>query len=277
MIKLMFITNNPDLAEYAEFCGVERIFIDLEIIGKSERQGHLDTLISQHSLSDIPIVKSRLKKSQLLVRVNPLHSGTKHEVETAIASGADLLMLPMFRTVREVQLFSHHVDGRVGIIPLIETFDAAQSLQSLFKVKGIYEIFIGLNDLHLDMKLDFMFETLANGFVDGLVETIKKAGFNFGFGGIARVGEGVIPGESVLAEHVRLGSSSVILSRTFHRQSVSVKALKSTVGLKQEIEKLRYEEERLKKRDKMKIEDDKLRLKNIVREFVERKRREASF
>lgn len=276
MIKLMFITNNPDLAEYAECCGVARIFIDLEVMGKSERQGHLDTLISQHSLADIPMVKSKLKKSQLLVRVNPLHSGTRQEVETAIAGGADLLMLPMFRTVRDVQIFSDYVDGRVGIIPLIETFDAAQSLQSLLKVKGISEIFIGLNDLHLDMKLDFIFETLANGFIEGLVNTIKKAGFNFGFGGIARVGEGVIPGECVLAEHVRLSSSSVILSRTFHRQSTSVKALKSTGGLKQEIEKLRYEEERLKKRDKKKIEDDKLRLKNIVRECVERRKREKS-
>lgn len=37
----------------------------------------------------------------------------------------------------------------------------------------------------------------------------------FGFGGIARIGDGLLPAEKILAEHVRLGSSSVILSRTF--------------------------------------------------------------
>ena len=72
------------------------------------------------------------------------------------------------------------------------------------------------------MKLNFMFEPLANGFVDDMVNIIKGAGLAFGFGGIARVGEGIVPGEAVLAEHVRLGSNSVILSRTFHRQSKTV-------------------------------------------------------
>ena len=37
----------------------------------------------------------------------------------------------------------------------------------------------------------------------------------FGFGGIARIGEGDLPSDNILGEHVRLGSQSVILSRTF--------------------------------------------------------------
>lgn len=37
----------------------------------------------------------------------------------------------------------------------------------------------------------------------------------FGFGGIARIGEGDLPSDYILGEHVRLGSTSVILSRTF--------------------------------------------------------------
>ena len=45
-MKFMLITNKPELASYAEECGVGRIFIDLEINGKQERQGHLDTLIA---------------------------------------------------------------------------------------------------------------------------------------------------------------------------------------------------------------------------------------
>ena len=34
MLKLMYITNNPDVAACAENAGVDRIFIDMEYIGK---------------------------------------------------------------------------------------------------------------------------------------------------------------------------------------------------------------------------------------------------
>ena len=45
------------------------------------------------------------------------------------------------------------------------------------------------------MGLKFMFEPLANGLIDEVAHIITSAGLPFGFGGIARVGEGIIPGE----------------------------------------------------------------------------------
>ncbi len=68
----MLITNNPEVAKYAEDCGVGRIFLDLEVNGKQERQGHLDTLISQHKMQDISEVKAKITRSKLLVRLNPM-------------------------------------------------------------------------------------------------------------------------------------------------------------------------------------------------------------
>ena len=53
MLKLMYITNRPEIAEIAENAGVDRIFIDLEQIGKAERQEGMDTVQSLHSLDDI--------------------------------------------------------------------------------------------------------------------------------------------------------------------------------------------------------------------------------
>lgn len=38
-LKLMYITNQPEIAQIAESAGVDRIFVDLEYIGKSDRQG----------------------------------------------------------------------------------------------------------------------------------------------------------------------------------------------------------------------------------------------
>ena len=61
-----------------------------------------------------------------------------------------------------------------------------------------------------------MFEPLANGLVERVAAAARRQGLRFGFGGIARLDEGLLPGRDVLAEHLRLGSQAVILSRTFH-------------------------------------------------------------
>ena len=41
-IKLMFCTNRPDVAAVAEEAGVDRIWVDMEYLGKAQRQGHQD-------------------------------------------------------------------------------------------------------------------------------------------------------------------------------------------------------------------------------------------
>ena len=52
-LKLMYITNSVDVALIAEKYGVDRIWIDLETLGKQERQGHIDSVKSKHSINDI--------------------------------------------------------------------------------------------------------------------------------------------------------------------------------------------------------------------------------
>ena len=37
MLKLMYITNRPAVARIAENAGVDRIFVDMEYIGKDKR------------------------------------------------------------------------------------------------------------------------------------------------------------------------------------------------------------------------------------------------
>ena len=95
MIKLMYITNNPTIAEIADSAGVDRVFIDLEVVGKAERQGGMDTVQSHHSISDIPIVKQKLRNSELLVRSNPIYNDSKNEINKIVTSGADIIMLSL--------------------------------------------------------------------------------------------------------------------------------------------------------------------------------------
>lgn len=216
-MNLIFITENPDHAKELSDAGVNYIMIDLEINGKHERQGHLNTVISKHNIESIGSVLRAIKGSsaKILVRVNPLYEDSKREIDRAIALGASKLMLPMFRSCDEVEIFLSMVDGRIPVTLLVETAAAVARLPDILRLPGDYDIYVGLNDLHLEMKLNFMFELLIkDGIVEYISEHCKRAGRMFGFGGVSRLGgKSLLPAEDVLSEHKRLGSSSVILSR----------------------------------------------------------------
>lgn len=219
-LKFMYITNSPKIAQIAEAAGVDRIFVDMEYIGKSDRQCGMDTVQSHHTLEDVKKIANAIKKAELLVRVNPIHEATeeyissKEEIDRAIENGAQILMLPYFKTVEEVKIFVKLVDGRAKTMPLLETPEAVECIDEILKLE-IDEILIGLNDLSLGYGKKFMFELLVDGTVENLCNKFKKKGIPYGFGGIAGLGKGMLPAEKIIIEHYRLGSSRVILSRSF--------------------------------------------------------------
>lgn len=214
-LTLMYITNNPEIAIIAENSGVDWIFVDLEINGKEERQGHLDTVISRHSIEDVKIIKSVLTKSKLLVRINPIFGGSMDEIDRVVKDGAEIVMLPFFKTKLEVETFVQLLNGRAKACLLLETPEAVENIESILSVDGLDYIHIGLNDLHLGYGMTFMFELLADGTVESLCEKLKRKNITYGFGGIAQLGQGELPAERIIAEHYRLGSSMAILSRSF--------------------------------------------------------------
>lgn len=220
-LDLMYITNKPDVATIAMASGVDKIFIDMEYIGKDERQRGLDTVKSHHIINDVYVMRAITPRGRLLVRINPIHvktdnyCDTKYEIDEIINAGADIIMLPMFGTVEEVEKFIGYVGGRAKTMLLFETPMAVKNLDDILKVGGIDSVHIGLNDLHLAYGRKFMFELLADGTVDSIIERIRKSGIKYGFGGIARIGYGMLPAEYIIAEHYRLGSSMAILSRSF--------------------------------------------------------------
>ncbi|PLW78205.1 aldolase/citrate lyase family protein [Cohaesibacter celericrescens] len=270
MLKLMLITNDPDFAKFAEGVGVNRIFVDLEINGKLARQQHLDTFITSHKMDDVAKVKRALSKAELLVRLNPLYDGTEREIDQAIEAGADFLMLPMFTSATQLQQFSTMVRGRAGIVPLIETAAAFEDLDRIAQVPGVTELFVGLNDLHLDMGMDFMFEPLIDGKIQHFAECSKQYDKPFGFGGVARMGEGLVSGRAVVSEHVRLGSELVILSRTFYRKEDD--GQHDLEAFAEAIAQLREAERILMQRSSEQVRDDQEELRKSVNIVVEKKR-----
>lgn len=217
----MYITNNPITAAIAQDAGVDRIWVDMEYLGKEARQGALDTVKNHHTIDDIKKIRPVVKSAELLVRVNPIHKAagpvcdSKTEIDMAVNAGADVVMLPMFKTAEEVKYFISIVNKRAKVQLLFETVEAVNNIDEILDIPGIDEIHIGLNDLHLDMKLDFMFELLCGDTVKNICRAAAKRGIKYGFGGIARVGLGMLPAEYIIAEHYRLGSTAAILSRSF--------------------------------------------------------------
>jgi hypothetical protein len=236
----MLITADPEVARYAESCGVGRIFVDMEVMGKQERQGHLDTHKASHTLMDVARVRDVLTKAELMVRLNPLHEGSADEIEGAIRNGADRLMLPMFRTPEEVRDFLWMVPVGIPVTLLVETPQALVRLPAyLPNLKSSDEIYFGLNDLSLGLDLQFLFEPLAGGLLDRPAIMLRERQIPFGFGGVARLEGGELSAERILGEHVRLGSSWVILSRAFHANAGLETPWARQIDLDHEIGRLR--------------------------------------
>ena len=261
MLELIQITNDPAFARRCDAQGGFRLFVDLERLGKAERQAGRNTFISVHDIEDVGRIKEVLRHSQLMVRVNPLNANTAAEVDAVVARGADLLMLPMFKRAAELREFAALVAGRLPIVPLLETGAALECLEDWIATPGLTEVYVGLNDLHLSLGHRFMFEPLALGLVDRVAQAAQRQGLRFGFGGIARVDEGQLPGRDVLAEHLRLGSGSVILSRTFHRGD-------ETDSFEDEVAKLRAAEKELSHRSPAQVDADAGRIAGVIRRIA---------
>lgn len=220
-LKLMYITNRPDVALVAEQAGVDRIFVDMEYIGKAERQKMIDSVQNHHTVDDVKQIRAALTKADLVVRVNPIHdastmyNSSEEEIKDVINAGADIVMLPFFKTKAEVKRFISYVNGKAKALLLLETPEAVQNIEEILEVPGIDEIHIGLNDLSLGYGKSFMFELLTDGTVETLCLKFKHKGIPYGFGGVGSIGSGLLPAETILREHYRLGSSMVILSRSF--------------------------------------------------------------
>ena len=273
-LKLMYITNRIDVAKIADETGVDRIFIDLEYIGKEDRQQGLDSVKSYHTVSDIINIKKVIKNAELVVRVNPMHEktsdfmGSDYEINSVIDAGADLIMLPMYRSMDEVEKFLKIVNGRAKTQLLAETPEACGIMKETVKIPEVDEIHIGLKDLHLAYHKKFMFELLADGTVDKICDDIKKSDKPFGFGGIARIGYGILPAEYIIKEHYRIGSTRAILSRSFCNANKVKNAYEIKDIFEKGIHKIRSTEETISNLTESELEKNRLEVIRLTNEIV---------
>jgi len=237
---LTLFTNDPNLAKQADLAGIDRIGLDLEHLGKRQRQGHLKTWISDHQLTDLHLIQEQLSNAQLFVRTNPIHPNLKEEIDLLIDHGVQSLMLPYFTSAKDAIKFVEWIDGRADVSLLVETAASAVRLPEIMKLEGVHDIHIGLNDLHLSLKISSHFELLQSDFMKMLTQQLRDSGKLFGFGGIGRYGDQrlPIPSDLIYAQYAYHGAKSALVSRVFTRSDGS--DIDLTEEVKKALNRLNY-------------------------------------
>jgi citrate lyase beta subunit len=212
------MTDDAELAGAADEAGVDRVGLDLERLGKHERQGAYPHLrISDHRIEQLGPMRARLRQARAFARLNPLNPDSPREVERALDAGAEVLMLPYFHSAAEIETFVSLVRGRACVSLLLETAAAADDVEAIARVPGVGEIVVGLNDLSLDLGFSNQFTLLVSPVLERVSREVRRAGLPFGFGGLADPANDALPVPPALvyAQYPRLGATRAFVARRF--------------------------------------------------------------
>ena len=161
----------------------------------------------------------RVTRGARFVRINPYHSGTRTEVEALIAEGTQVLMLPYFRDLGEVEEFSEIVAGRTVTVGLVETLPCLDFVGDIIRRGLLTELHVGLTDLSIEMGTHPI-EVLNDERFLRAIALIRSSGMAFGIAGFARPDDATLPyhpGEFAMRV-AQLGASRAIIARSFLRQ-----------------------------------------------------------
>jgi hypothetical protein len=212
---LVLFSTDPIFIRQVVAAGVGGVIVDWEYIGKEDRQSSADTQINPDTVDDLRRVRT-CTEATVICRLNSYNSATTvEEVEQAIEAGADELLLPMVRTLEEVEAVIDQVRRRCGVGILIETL-AAVGLAEELAYLPLSRAYVGLNDLAIERNTPNIFTTV----VDGTLEHIRRSLFHipFGFGGLTLPDLGhPIPCRLLISEMARLKCDFSFLRRSFYR------------------------------------------------------------
>ena len=216
-IVLTLWTDDPAGARAADAAGVDRVGPDLERLGKRERQTNPSFWLSPHREESLSDVRAQLGRARLFARTNPPHDGWAAEAERLIAAGVEVLMLPAFRSAREVLAGLEVVDGRARLVPLLETGEALADVEAIAACPGLREVHFGLNDLALSLGLTNRFSSLTHPGLAHAASVLREHGVQVGVGGIGRAGDSElpVPSDLIYAQYPRLGATGALIARSF--------------------------------------------------------------
>jgi hypothetical protein len=231
---LLLFALDGDAAATAVRAGVDGLVVDWETRGKDARQASAGTEINAGTDEHLQSVRAATSAT-VICRINPFGAHTSSEVDRALASGADEILLPMARRPSDVTGTLEIVGGRCPIGILVETQDAVDCAAELAALP-LSRVYVGLNDLAIDRHARSIFAAV----VDGTVERVRRAfSAPFGFAGLTLPTRGdPIPCRLLIAEMARLNCSFSFLRRSYRRdvdpaeesQRAAIQAIRAAIA-----------------------------------------------
>jgi hypothetical protein len=254
MIDLVLFENDPEGASINLAAGISSFLIDTETLGKDLRQLGFDTEIRLGTLADLQSI-SAMPKATCWCRINRYGDHTRAEVQAAIRAGADVVLLPMVKTLVEIAGFLEIIDQQCQAAIMLETIEGAAIAQDIRSLP-VDHVFFGLNDFAISRGGGSIFKAL----VDGSVESVRQAlpEVSFGVGGLTDINRGFpIPSARILEELERLHCDFTLLRRSFRRDAKSA-------GAKPIVEGLRDYWDRCSRRTDLQRSEDHEKLRAII-------------
>lgn len=226
-MKLFLFTKKLNLAKKAQDAGVDYVLVDWEKKGKTDRQKGHNLEINNDSPEDVKKLSNNLT-IPVTVRVNPLGEYSNDEIDLAIDCGAKVIMLPMSKTIDDVEQFLKIVNNRTETLIQIETPEMVSEVKEFSKLPWDYA-HVGLNDLMVAKGNKSIWEAVVDGTVEDVCTNLE--GKKFGFGGVTILGGGTpIPFNLILNEMVRMKCSMGILRRSF-KAEIMDRDMKSEIDI----------------------------------------------
>lgn len=199
--------------------GVGGLIIDLETVGKVDRQLGFDTQINDHSINDIAVIRAQ-SDGHLLCRLSsPI--APVNEINAVIDAGANELIVPMITSLDQAERIVNLNKGRAKLTLMVETKDAVKVTRELSEL-SIDRVYVGLNDLRISRKTPSIFSPMLDGLLEEIRTSVK--GVEFGFGGLTLPSKGApIGSKHLFNEMARLGSDFTFLRRSFYRDTFDMK------------------------------------------------------
>lgn len=213
-IELIVFESEPRRVAELQASGFSSFIVDLEHMGKDLRQLGFDTEINRSTAEDIRAVAA-MPQTRVWARLNAFGGHTRDEVEGAIHNGAEVVVLPMVKSLREVDLFTRLVDERAETCVMMETPEGFAMAAELDRTP-IAAVYFGLNDYAIATKQFNIFGPLRDGVIQRAREALPSK--RFGFGGLTHVKLGQpVPCIMILEELERLDCQMTFLRRSFRR------------------------------------------------------------
>lgn len=212
MLDVVLFALDVDYASAAMRAGTAAVVVDWEWRGKATRQQGRDTQINYGTQEDFARVRANCA-GHLICRINNQPEVRVREARLAVELGADEVWLPMVRNVAEVRECLDAVGDRAAVGMMLETRDALALGREMTELP-LSRVYVGLNDLCIDLRKANLFEPL----VDGTIERFRDSySGRLGFAGVTRPECGApIAQRLLLAEMARLDCSFGVARRAFH-------------------------------------------------------------